>query len=289
MRLGLHALGIGAGADPEVILAVAGAAEAAGLSTLWAGEHVVMVDGPNTRYPYSPDGRIAVRPEANWLDPWTTLTFAAPVTSRVTLATGVLLLPEHNPVVVAKRAASLDALSKGRLVLGVGIGWSAAEFGALGIPFAGRARRTREYVEAMRTLWRDDPAAYAGEFVSFDSVRSFPKPAAGRIPVVLGGNSDAALERVARYGDGWYGFNLAPDELPERLATLESLCRRHGRHRSDLDVAVSLSDGSPEVVPRLAELAVDELVLVTSPPAEPAAAAGWVAEVARPWHAAKAG
>ncbi len=191
MRFGLHALGIASGARPDVILAVARAAESSGFATLWAGEHVVMVDGADSPYPYSPDGRIAVPATADWLDPWATLIFAASATSHIQLATGVLLLPEHNPLVVAKQAASLDVLSKGRFRLGVGIGWSAAEFGALGIPFGERARRTREYVETLRVLWSEDPASYKGRFVEFGSVRSFPKPVRHRIPVVLGGNSDS--------------------------------------------------------------------------------------------------
>jgi alkanesulfonate monooxygenase SsuD/methylene tetrahydromethanopterin reductase-like flavin-dependent oxidoreductase (luciferase family) len=126
-------LGIASGAGPDVILAVAAAAGSSGFATLWAGEHVVMVDRADSPYPYSPDGRIAVPATADWLDPWATLTFAASATSRIRLATGVLLRPEHNPLVVAKQAVSLDVLSKGRFLLGAGIGWSAAEFAALGV------------------------------------------------------------------------------------------------------------------------------------------------------------
>src|SRR6202048_1110277 len=209
MRRGLHALGIGSGADRAVIDAVASAADGCGFATLWAGEHVVMVDRSASRYPYSDDGVIAVPAEADWLDPMIALAFAAAASSRIGVATGVLLLPEHNPVVVAKQAASLDRLSGGRLTLGVGVGWSREEFNALGVPFERRAARTAEYVAAMRTLWRDDVASFEGEFVRFDSVRVNPKPVAERrIPVVLGGNSDAALRRVVGWGDGWYGFNL---------------------------------------------------------------------------------
>src|SRR6476646_330377 len=225
MRLGLHALGIGTGAKRAVIDAVAGAAERAGFATLWAGEHVVMVDESASRYPYSDDGRIAVPAEADWLDPMIALSFAAAATSTIRIATGVLLLPEHNPVLVAKQAATLDALSGGRLTLGIGIGWSREEFDALGVPFERRAARTREYVDAMRTVWRDDVASFHGDFVHFDAVRVNPKPLReSRIPVVLGGNSDAALRRVALWGDGWYGFNLdGVDAVVERVTVLRGL------------------------------------------------------------------
>ena len=140
MDVGLHALGIGAGAGRTVIDAVAAAAERAGFATLWAGEHVVMVDEGPSRYPYADDGRIAVPADADWLDPFVALSFAAAATTTIELATGVLLLPEHNPLIVAKQAASLDKLSGGRLTLGVGIGWSREEFDALGVPFGRRGR-----------------------------------------------------------------------------------------------------------------------------------------------------
>jgi probable F420-dependent oxidoreductase len=176
MRLGLHALGIGAGADRAVIDAVASAADSCGFATLWAGEHVVMVDRSASRYPYADDGVIAIPAQADWLDPMIALSFAAAASSRIGVATGVLLLPEHNPVVVAKQAASLDRLSGGRLTLGVGVGWSREEFTALGVPFEHRAARTAEYVAAMRTLWRDDVASFDGKFVGFDSIRVNPRP-----------------------------------------------------------------------------------------------------------------
>jgi probable F420-dependent oxidoreductase len=283
VRFGLHALGIGAGADPDVIRAVAQRAEATGFATLWAGEHVVMLDRADSPYPYSPDGRIAVPASADWLDPWATLTFAASATSRIRLATGVLLLAEHNPLIVAKQAASLDVVSKGRFQLGVGIGWSAGEYAALGVPFAGRSLRTREYVEAIRALWGHDPSSYAGRFVSFSSVRSFPKPVQDRIPVVLGGNSAAALARVAQYGDGWYGFNVAIEELASRLSSLASACREAGRDVSALQLAVALRDAKPHDAGRVAPLGVTELVLVGSPPEDARVAAEWVNDLADQW------
>jgi probable F420-dependent oxidoreductase len=259
-------------------------ADRCGFSTLWSGEHVVMVDRPDSPYPYASDGRIAVPSDADWLDALVTLAFVAALTSRVRIGTGILLLPQHNPLLVAKQAASLDVLSKGRFVLGVGIGWSSEEFAALGIPFRGRARRNREYVEAIRTLWLGGESSYDGEFVHFDRVRCYPKPSGNRrIPVVLGGNSDAALDRVVAYGDGWYGFNLSIDELPERLEALTTRCEQRGRARDSIEIAVSLRGGSPADVATLDELGVDELVIVESPPDRADDAGRWVAETARRW------
>ncbi|HYZ57500.1 MAG TPA: LLM class F420-dependent oxidoreductase [Streptosporangiaceae bacterium] len=287
MRVGLHALGIGAGAQPEIIRAVAVAAEEAGFATLWSGEHVVLVDEPKSRYPYSADGTIAVRPDADWLDPLLGLSFAAAVTSRIGLATGILLLPEHNPVLAAKQAATLDVLSGGRFTLGVGIGWSAEEFAALGIPFARRGERTAEYAAVMRKLWAEDTASFSGEFTRFEAVRVNPKPVrARRIPIVVGGNSDPALKRAAAFGDGWYGFNLQTDAVTERIGALAGYCRQHGRDLSKLSVAVALSDGRPDALPELAATGVSELVVVATPPGDPAAATAWVAELADHWGTA---
>jgi probable F420-dependent oxidoreductase len=288
MRIGLHAVGIGAGARREVLDAVATAAEASGFATLWSGEHVVMVDRPVSRYPYASDGRIAVPPAADWLDPLVGLSFVAAATQRIEIATGVLLVPEHNPVLLAKQAASLDALSGGRLTVGVGIGWSREEFAALGVPFERRAERAAEYVAAMRVLWREDLASFAGEFVTFENVRVNPKPVRGRrVPVVVGGNSDAALRRVAAWGDGWYGFNLAGVEVVrERVAVLEELCRELDRDVRDLRLAVALEAGEPGDVSALEDLGVTELVVVEAPPEDPRAATEWVGALADRWNAA---
>ncbi len=284
MRFGLHALGIGTGARPEIIRAVAGAAEECGFATLWAGEHVVMVDRPESWYPYSDDGQIAVPADADWLDPLLGLTYAAAATTRIGLATGILLLPEHNPVLLAKQIATLDVLCAGRLTLGIGIGWSAEEFAALGVPFAGRARRAREYLTAIRTLWSEDVASFAGDFVAFDSVRVYPKPVRDRrIPVVVGGNSDPALRRVAAFGDGWYGFNLSTAEAEKRIGALAGYCREQGRSMADLSIAVALNDGQPDRLPALAAAGVTELVLLGAPPESEVASGAWVRQLAADW------
>jgi probable F420-dependent oxidoreductase len=284
MRFGLHALGIGTGARRDVIDAVAATAEAAGFATLWAGEHVVMVDEPASRYPYADDGRIAVPADADWLDPLIGLSFAAAATSRIGLATGVLLLAEHNPVIVAKQAASLDVLSAGRLTLGIGVGWSREEFDALGVPFARRGARATEYAAAMRAIWRDDVASFEGQFARFRDIRVNPKPVRGRIPIVLGGNSDVALGRAGTWGDGWYGFNLADvDAVRERVGALHARAREAGRDPRVLEVAVAVTEVTPADVPALAEAGVTQLVVVAAPPAEPGEARDWTLALADRW------
>jgi probable F420-dependent oxidoreductase len=284
VRLGLHALGIGSGAERTVIDAVATAAEAAGFSTLWSGEHIVMLDEPSSRYPYADDGKIAVPAAADWLDPLIGLSFAAAATTTIGIATGVLLLPEHNPVVIAKQTASLDKLSGGRFTLGVGIGWSKDEFDALGVPFERRGARTTEYIEAIRAIWHDDPASFHGEFVDFKAIRVNPKPVRGRIPIIVGGNSDAALRRVASLADGWYGFNL-PDAAAVAgvTARLARYCDAAGRDIAGLTLSVALREPTPADAESLAAVGIDELVLVEAPPQDPAQAGDWVGQLAARW------
>jgi probable F420-dependent oxidoreductase len=237
MKIGYFAIGIGQLTNPEWVRAAATTAERVGFSTLWAPEHIVLVDRFSSKYPYSAGEFPTDIPIA---DPFATLVFAAACTKTIRLATGICLVPEHNPLALAKTAATADRLSGGRLVLGAGIGWLEEEFRAIGVPWERRAQRTREYIDVMRKLWREDRSSYSGEFVRFSDVRSFPKPANPRgIPVWFGGESEPALRRVAEYGDGWIGFNLTPDEAAAKVRRIEELLKASGRKRSDVQLTAS--------------------------------------------------
>lgn len=239
MKIGFFAVGIGATVEPAVVRAAAMAAERLGFATIWAPEHVVLVEEYASQYPYS-SGRFPGPPDIPIGDPFTTLAYAAACTSTIRLGTGICLVPEHNPLVLAKTAATLDRLSGGRFILGAGVGWLAEEFQALGIPFERRSQRTREYIEVMRRLWREPVSTHEGEFAKFDGVLSFPKPANGSsIPVWFGGESPAALRRVAQYGDGWLGFKVMPDEAAAKIRQIETLLAANGRRRADVTLAVS--------------------------------------------------
>src|SRR6516164_1011584 len=185
MKIGLLTIGMGNAARPGAIAEVARHAERLGIATLWAPEHVVLFDTQESRYPYSGDGRFLAGSTIDLLDPFIGLTYAAALSRRIRLATGICLVAEHNPLALAKVIASLDSLSSGRFALGVGIGWSSEEFAALGIPFERRAQRTCEYIEVMRKLWGEEKSRFSGEFVRFDGVRSFPKPSQGtKVPKI---------------------------------------------------------------------------------------------------------
>jgi len=286
MKIGLFAMGIGAAANPDVVRNVATTGERTGFATLWVGEHVVLFDRHDSKYPYSEGGKFPLAANADWLDPFTALTFAAALTSKIRLATGVCLVPEHNPLVLAKVIASLDKLAKGRFAFGVGIGWLAEEFAAIGVPFERRAQRTREYIEVMRKLWSDGVASHHGEFVNFDNAGSYPKPPQGaKLPVIFGGESNPALRRVAEYGNGWFGFNLDPAETKERIGKLEQLLNQNGRKLSDVELIVSpyTKKITPDDLKRYRDLGISEVPIMTTFDDDPAKASAQVERVAGDW------
>src|SRR3984893_18755069 len=174
MKIGFFSVGIGPTAEP--LLRSALDPERLGFATIWAPEHVVLVEQYASKYPYS-TGEFPAPPDIPIADPFATLAYVAACTSTIRLGTGICLVPEHNPLVLAKTAATVDRLSGGRFILGAGVGWLAEEFAALGIPFERRAQRTREYIDIMRKLWTEERSSYRGEFANFTGIASYPKPA----------------------------------------------------------------------------------------------------------------
>jgi probable F420-dependent oxidoreductase len=265
MDVGYFGLGIGPLTAPEWAHAAARAAERLGFSSIWAPEHVVLLEQYASKYPYSA-GDFPLPTDVPFADPFTTLAFAAACTSKIKLATGICLVPEHNPLVLAKTIATLDRLSGGRFILGVGIGWLAEEFQALGISFERRAQRTREYIDVMRKLWSERKSSHSGEFVSFPEVQSFPKPHNRTVPVWFGGETPPALRRVGEYGDGWIGFNLMPDEAATKIKRIEEILKANGRKRSDVHLAVSpyIKPVRLDDLKRYRDAGADEVVLLVT-------------------------
>jgi probable F420-dependent oxidoreductase len=266
MQIGYFAVGIGPTVNPEWVRTVATTAERLGFSTIWAPEHVVLLDQYASKYPYS-TGKFPGPPDTPIADPFTTLAYAAACTSNIRLGTGICLVPEHNPLVLAKTVATVDRLSGGRFIFGVGVGWLAEEFEALGIPFERRGHRTREYIDVMRKLWMERSSSHQGEFVKFTNVSSYPKPVSDKgVPVWFGGESNPALRRVAEYGDGWIGFNLLPDQAAEKIKRIEEFLRAHGRKRSDVKLAVSpyTNPIKTDDLKRYRDAGVEEIALLAS-------------------------
>jgi probable F420-dependent oxidoreductase len=265
MKVGYFAVGIGPTVNPELVRTVATTAERLGFSTIWAPEQVVLLEDYASNYPYS-SGKFPARPDIPIADPFTTLAYAAACTSTIRLGTGICLVPEHNPLVLAKTVATVDRLSGGRFIFGVGVGWLAEEFQALGISFDRRAQRTREYIEVMRKLWTQQSSSHQGEFVNFSNVLSYPKPVSEKgVPIWFGGESGPALRRVAEYGNGWLGFNLLPDQAAAKVKRIEGLLSANGRRRSDVHLAVSpyTNPIKTEDLKRYRDAGVEEIALLS--------------------------
>jgi len=287
VKIGLFAMVAGRGNTMELMKAYASNAERLGFATLWVPEHVVLVDKYASKYPYSGDGILPAPTDAPIADPFIALTAMASATTKIRLGTGICLVPEHNPVVLAKVVATLDWLSNGRVALGVGIGWLEEEFQAIGIPWERRAARTRDCINAMRKLWGDAISSYSGEFVKFEGVRSNPKPVRGAdLPILFGGESTPALRRVAEYGNGWFGFNVTPDETAAKLKKMEEMLKANGRKLSDVEIIVSpyTKQIVPDDLKRYRDAGVQEMVVVNiRPPQTVQEASSRLEEAAKTW------
>jgi len=233
MKVGIGFANIGPFGTAEGGVTMARAAEAAGIDSLWTVEHVVYPDDYGSTYPYDESGRMAMAPDTDLTDPLTWLTWVGAQTSTIRLATGILILPERNPVVLAKQLGTMDALTGGRIDLGIGVGWLREEFDALGIPWERRGARTDEYVAAMRTLWSGNSVTFEGDFVSFSGVSSNPKPVGGTVPIIVGGHTDAAARRAGRLGDGfWPGTG----DLDHLLDVMRRSADAHDRDPDAIEV-----------------------------------------------------
>lgn len=220
-----------AGAEGAAL--VGPAAEAAGFESLWTVEHVLWPQGYESTYPYSPSGKMPGAADSPIPDPLIWLSFVAATTSSLKLATGILILPQRPPAVTAKAVATLDVLSQGRMILGIGVGWLKEEFEAMGVPFAGRGRRTDEYMSVLRELWTGEPATFDGEFVKFNEVSSNPKPVDGTVPIHIGGHTRKAAERAGVHGDGFFP---AEGNIPELLDIARQAAADAGRDPSAIEM-----------------------------------------------------
>jgi probable F420-dependent oxidoreductase len=271
MKFGLMFTNTGMGSTRAGAKQLAVTAEQAGFESLWTVEHVVVPSGYESAYPYDRSGKMAGGAEEFDLpDPLIWLAYVAALTESIKLATGILIVPQRNPLVTAKEVATIDALSGGRMILGVGVGWLKEEFDALGVPFADRGRRHDDYVEAMRALWRDDKASVHNTYTSFDNCISRPRPVNGTVPIVVGGHTKKAAQRAAQLGDGFFPGSGSIDELKGLFDMVRNECVAAGRDPAEVEFTASGAGRTlDEVTARVEELAaigVSRVILSPLPP-----------------------
>jgi probable F420-dependent oxidoreductase len=247
-------------AEPDEARAIATLAEEAGYESLWTVEHVVVPAEYRSKYPYDPSGRMPAPDDTPLPDPLVWLAFAAATTSRIKLGTGIAILPQRNALIAAKEVATLDRLSGGRVLLGVGAGWLKEEFEALGVPFERRGQRLDEHIEAMRALWAGERASYDGELVRFEECTMSPRPAAGRVPIHIGGHTEVAARRAGRLGDGFFPGTTDAEHLAHVIGVMRRTAEEAGR---DPD-AIEVTTGGPmdvDGIRRLRDLGVHRLTI----------------------------
>ena len=266
MKFGLMYANGGPFAFPELVVHLAQTAERCGVESLWTVEHVVIPVGYKSTYPYDPSGRIPAPDQLPLPDPLAWLAYAAAVTKTIKLATGILILPQRHPLYVAKEVATIDVLSHGRVILGIGVGWLEEEFRALGIPFGERAARTAEAVRAMRSLWKDEAAPFHGKYYRWEAVESHPKPIQRPgVPIVVGGHTEMAARRAARYGDGFFPGVAEDEKLKWLLGIMRDECKKIGRDPKTIEVTSGRAVPTVDSVKELTDLGVSRFMV--PPPA----------------------
>ncbi len=241
------------------------AVEAAGFDSVWTVEHVLVPATYESTYPYARSGKMPGGDTSAIPDPLIWLAYVAATTETLLLGTGILILPQRNPAVVAKEAASLDRLSGGRLRLGIGVGWLEEEFDALGVPFAGRGKRTDAYVAAMRALWTGEEVSLDDGYQQWDRVIGLPRPTNGTIPIVVGGHTEAAARRAGRLGDGFFPGKGSPDQPAHLFEVMAQAATDAGRDPATIELTAGARDvtGSDPMgaVEEMAAIDVDRVII----------------------------
>lgn len=258
MNFGIIFANVGAYVDPDAAIIMGQSAEANGFESIWTVEHPAVPKGYVSEYPYSRDGRMPGDEMAPIPDPLAWLTWVGAHTTTIKLATGVMILPLRNPVVLAKECATIDHLTRGRLILGVGVGWLHEEFDAIDVGWDDRGAHTDDSIHALRALWTQETSTYSGSHSSFADIYSFPKPAQGSIPIVVGGHSKPAARRAGRFGDGF--FPADPRHLVELLPVMRAAAVEAGR---DPDAIEITTGGRPKLdeLKMLADIGVTRFVV----------------------------
>jgi len=264
MKFGIVPINVGDLARPDAMVALARKGEDVGLESVWTFEHVLVPHDYTSQYPYSRSGKMPGGPDTPFLDPLIALAHLAAATSRLRLGTGVNILPQANPLLMAKQVASLDVLSGGRMMLGVGVGWLREEFQAMGAPFERRGARMDDYITAMRKVWRGETVEHRSEFLDWHGFKSLPAPVQQpNLPVVIGGATPPALRRAGRLGDGWFAPTGGAEQLEALLPQVHQAARDAGRDPAAIEISAmwNYAKEGADSVSRYADLGVHRLIV----------------------------
>jgi probable F420-dependent oxidoreductase len=243
MKIGLFGINMAQVDAPDTLLPLMKRVEEMGFESVWTGEHVMIPRDYASAYPFNTSGRIGVPPETHFIDPLIALSHVAAHTTTLRLGTGINLLPQSNPLLFAKQVASLDHLSKGRVLLGLGVGWLAEEFTAMGVPFAGRGRRFDDYLRAVKKVWSGVEFEHQSDYLNWSGFKSYPLPhAPSGPPIIIGGHSPAALRRTVATGDGWFAFPKSHDVLSGLLGQLRDRAAAAGRDPATIEITALWRD-----------------------------------------------
>ncbi|MDP6346561.1 MAG: LLM class F420-dependent oxidoreductase [Alphaproteobacteria bacterium] len=236
MKFGLIPINVGM-PGLKAMVGLAQAAEAAGFESVWTFEHVIVPLDYQSKYPYAASGKMGAAPETPFIDPLIALSAVAAQTKRIRLGTGVNIVAQTNPMMLAKQAASLDVISNGRFMLGAGIGWLREEFQAMGTPFEKRGARFDDYMVAIRKVWSGEVVDHESEFLSWHDFKSYPLPVQRPgVPIIMGGNTGKIFQRIARHGDGWFIPPSPAEDLPGQLDQLRAACAEEGRDFDEIEL-----------------------------------------------------
>lgn len=261
MRFGIAGLQVGQGCEPEGLTRIVRLAENLGFESLWPPEHVVVPERVTSRYPFNAEGKLRNDPTVSRPDPLVWLAFAAAATSRIKIATGILMLPLRNPVLLAKETATLHRLSGGRLILGVGLGWMREEYDILGSDWPTRGQRAEEYIGVLRALWQPGPRGFTGPTVSFEDVHCSPAPGGDGIPIVIAGTSEAAARRAGRLADGYFPMAVTPGRLQELIGIAKGEAEHAGRAPDEIEITY-LGSPDPAEIDAMAKAGVDRYIVM---------------------------
>jgi probable F420-dependent oxidoreductase len=249
VRFGVHLVAAGAMIEGDSIARVATRAEELGYDSLWVSDHIVFPAELSSPYPYSPDGKLPLDPSNPLLEPFTVLSYAAAVTKTIKIGTSVIIVPYRDPIITAKIVSSLDILSNGRFIFGVGVGWLGEEFQALRVELKNRAPQTREALAAMIACWTQEDPEFHGRFYDFAGLKFSPKPRQKPYPPIwFGGGSIPALKRAVEMGSGWHAVWETPEEVAKKVTILRGLCGEAGKNFDDFAITINVNNKVPLTV-----------------------------------------